>query len=118
MNKSFYSFVSCLLFSSNVLEGNNVFCNNQASSDMKCIAISHVMYKGLLEGYANQMIQYKEKDGIKTSKSAEISEFSKLIHYDTFYKYFQKCGEGEKDIGNAQACIFSRIQELIEQNYQ
>lgn len=121
MNKLFYTFVVCLLFSSHAFAASNIFCEelpNSDTSDTECRKISKIMYFGMIEGYANQMLQYKEKEGIPTTKEEAMAEFLELFQQDTFFEYFQKCGENEKDIDNAQACLLSNILTFIQQKFQ
>ena len=113
MYKSFYIVVICLLFSSNAFAENNIFCNNQPSSDMGCVAISQIMYQGVLSGYVKAMLKHQQEKGLETDAAQTKAEIMDLLPYNTFHGYFQKCGESEKDFNSAQACILSNIQNLM-----
>ncbi len=121
MNKLFYTFVVCLLFSSHAFAASNIFCKdlpNSDTSNAECVKISQIIYLGMIQGYANRMLQYKEKEGIPTTKEEAIAEFLELFKQDTFFEYFQKCGESEKDIDKAQACLLSNILTFMQQKFQ
>ena len=121
MKKLFYTFVVCLLFSSHAFAASNIFCKvlpNSDTSNAECVKLSEIMYFGMMQGYANRMLQHKEKEGIPTTKEEAKAEFLELFQQDTFFEYFQKCGESEKDIDNALECLLSNILTFLQQKFQ
>ena len=113
MRKLFFAFVSCILFSTSVFAKTNVFCNNQETSDPDCMKGGYVMYLGFLNGYMKAMTKYNKESNQKTDEKTEMKRIMKLVPYETFYEFFQDCGENKKDMGSAQACVLSRLQDLI-----
>jgi hypothetical protein len=121
MKKFFYILLFCFLFSSQAFAASNIFCEelpNSDTSDTECRKISEIIYFGIMQGYANRMLQHKEKEGIPTTKEEAMAELLELFQQDTFFEYFQKCGESEKDIDNALECLLSNILTFLQQKFQ
>ncbi|MBR6411925.1 MAG: hypothetical protein IKS41_02040 [Alphaproteobacteria bacterium] len=113
MRKSLFILATCLSISFNAFASGNIFCDNNPTSNPYCTTVAHIMYQGYLEGYANQMVQYQQQEGVEANKELAKLEAEKLISYDTLHKYFKECGESKTNINDAQSCILSNLQNYI-----
>ena len=117
MKKLFCLLVICLLLSSKVFAGQNIFCEKLLTNN-KCIKKSHEIYKSVVDDYVARTLRYKQNKGQQADEYEIKTQAEQVMPYDVFYEFFQECGENRKTPSAAKTCITSQFQKLLLKNMQ